>query len=111
MGQKACELLMNAGLAPPRLAAWCREWLTCLLAAPRIAQGPAWLLLGEDLLHQLEHRLNASSQAASEVFALIPPLAIASFSTRSVPGLPNAQVPACWPALPTWRCRSVRMRP
>lgn len=71
------ELLIDHGLAPRRLAAWCQEWLAWLLASARYAQWPAWLLLsqaiqpGADIVHHLERRLHSALQqdAASDVLA------------------------------------------
>lgn len=72
------ELLIDYGLAPRCLAAWCREWLEWLLAYARHAQWPAWVLLsqaiqpGADVVHRLKRRQQSASQqdAVSDVLAI-----------------------------------------
>lgn len=77
---EAFELLLDYGLAPEQLADWGREWLVWLFAYAGHARWSAWLLLsrmiqpGEDVLRQLEQKLqSSSSQAAADLPGTFPP--------------------------------------
>jgi hypothetical protein len=71
---EAFEMLIDYGLSPQQLVAWCREWLEWLLAYAEHAHWRAWFMLcriiqpGDDLLHQVEQKLEISSeQVAADV--------------------------------------------